>query len=319
MMDVFYINRNSDLERKLQMNRTLQHKSWIRNTVRVTAVEGCDVRVDKNGVTHEDDRFFFDTSTTRLLKPNEAACTLSHIKALREIMKTNTTEWVLVLEDDVVFDDNFSIDISSIPTDCAILQLYCNNVQQIQGLYKTYRETRSLFTKKTSMKMILSMWSTAAYLVKKDFIEKTLLKRKRVRCSIYFLADVYLYNNAMSYAYNKPLLRTNDLYLGSTIQGGSLRNHHNANFYIEYLMQDHGRKEITVTKISSLSDWVSRRDVNNDSRIHVCVYLSSDASLLKKIYESNEFSLIYISISDDNHATSTAYSLALSHESCARA
>lgn len=69
--------------------------------------------VDGTNIPHTDDRLNY---IKRLLKPGEIGCALSHFEMWRDIVK-NDYKYALILEDDVVFNDNFVENLNSLMGD----------------------------------------------------------------------------------------------------------------------------------------------------------------------------------------------------------
>jgi len=87
---VYYINLDHRVDKRAHMERNVVSSPHVKST-RVSATDG---RVDNTALMYQG-------VVPPRLKPTEVACTLSHLRAIREWLTTSDTETVLICEDDV--------------------------------------------------------------------------------------------------------------------------------------------------------------------------------------------------------------------------
>ena len=186
----------------------------------------------------------------------EFACLSSHIKAMREGLKTGDPYFV-IMEDDVLmpFHIDYAKLIDDMPKDTEILQmliLYGNTVVQ---LYNYHSHTRQRYVKWQYL-----LPSTGMYLISREgaqklvdlFYDASTGKYDYSQSPHQTVADVLLYMTANTYATTHPYA-VPEIAMGSDIHSDHLVNHAKAIHDIKKVMHQHFSypfpfvKEVTVS------------------------------------------------------------------------
>lgn len=120
---------------------------------------------------------------------NEAACSISHLKAIEEWLSTSSSEYAIFVEDDVSFETvdfwNFSWEqfLKSVNKQYDILQLAIIN--------------NFMVNPRLHLREVLD-WSAAAYLIKRSYAERLIKKHKK--------NDMYVFSKNRYLAVSEGLL-----------------------------------------------------------------------------------------------------------------
>ena len=194
---IYYINLDSSIERK--QNILLQAKKEKLKLERFPAINGKSLNINK---LYEDKLFtkFIFTSKRGMI-----GCTWSHINLWKKIAKSNH-ENILILEDDVLFVDNFKLKLESymrqVPENWDIIYLGASN---IYGKKINNNIIKPLYTSKN-----LTNVGAYAMLVKKQTVIELLQIMKPINddFDIQIKNKYNKYNNI--YYFNPPLILHNN-------------------------------------------------------------------------------------------------------------
>jgi GR25 family glycosyltransferase involved in LPS biosynthesis len=90
---ILWLNLDSDTKRREYMET--QFKYWeIENHTRISGYDG---RI-------EDVALYLKGSYPENMIQNEVGCCLSHLKAIKHFYENTTEDYILIVEDDIVFD-----------------------------------------------------------------------------------------------------------------------------------------------------------------------------------------------------------------------
>jgi len=135
---ILYINLDRRNDRKEHIEKELNKINWIGSVERIVAVDGRKlVKNDLNNLLNNDAiNEFMDTSDRQFapgsyMSKGAAGCALSHRKCWENIYYGND-EKVLVLEDDIRFDNEFNEKLKS----------YLENIPDYDILYIGFHEAR---------------------------------------------------------------------------------------------------------------------------------------------------------------------------------
>jgi len=135
---ILYINLDRRNDRKIHMENELNKINWTGSVERISAVDGKKLQKnDLNNLLNENAINQFMDTTQRKFAPGSymtkgaAGCALSHRKCWENILN-NENEKVLILEDDIQFDNNFN----------EKLNIYMSKVPDYDILYIGFHEAR---------------------------------------------------------------------------------------------------------------------------------------------------------------------------------
>jgi len=135
---ILYINLDRRNDRKEHMEKELNKINWTGSVERISAVDGRKLTKDNlNNLLNENAiNQFLDTSDRQFapgsyMSKGAAGCALSHRKCWENIYNGND-ERVLILEDDIRFDKNFSEKLGK----------YLKKIQEYDILYIGFHEAR---------------------------------------------------------------------------------------------------------------------------------------------------------------------------------
>ena len=224
---VYYINLKKSKDRDELMKT--QFELFGINNKRIEAFDGNSI-IDKSKGIINNEKYYNEYTE---LKNNEIACTLSHVKAIREAYKYNN-DYAFIMEDDCLlylmpfwgFDINYII--SKAPKDWGILQLHIFSNKCKDNAKESIKEGIMF----SDIDNKIHCYSTAVYLINKKGMRDILNK-----CGYYDdyiikknnyngVADVYIYSLTKTYYINIPLFLTADENFESTIQDPSHRISH---------------------------------------------------------------------------------------------
>ena len=151
---LYYINLDDRIDRNVYMT-TMLHKHNIKGT-RISAING------RLGQHVE----YIDEIPNRL-RPNEIACTISHLRAIQYWLQTSDSETAIICEDDISFDESckwpfsWSDVVSSLPFYWEILQCCVIFHPQHEIIVNLHHRTSYDY-------------SAACYLIKRSYAERLL-------------------------------------------------------------------------------------------------------------------------------------------------
>ena len=152
---VYYINLESRSDRDSYMRQQCQ--TYQIDATRISATTGTDVH---NAVT----------SMPRHLRPNEVACSVSHLRAIEHWLTHSSTEMALICEDDVLFNDR-SVSIMS---DLIHELPYYWDICQLSIIYHPNQLIIVNLHSRTTYD-----YSTACYLIRRPYAEKLMKMYRR--------------------------------------------------------------------------------------------------------------------------------------------
>lgn len=147
----------------------------------VDAVDGKNLSAIDYFINAKNSNFWFNRK--QFLSPSEYGCFSSHRKAIEEFVTNSKSDWLLVLEDDVMFDDRLS-DLLSNHVD----GLPTNNIYVLGGQDGLSSINRVLFGgsfggkykfKKSIMKTHRWIYRTCCYLIHKNHANELLSLMKK--------------------------------------------------------------------------------------------------------------------------------------------
>ena len=172
----------------------------------------------------------------------EFACLSSHIKAMREGLKSDD-QYFVIMEDDVLL--TFEIDyislINDMPKDTEILQMLILFGNSVKQLYNFHSHTKQRYVKWQYL-----LPSTGMYLISREgaqklvdlFYDAATCKYDYSQSPYQTVADVLLYMTANTYATTHPYA-VPEITMGSDIHSDHLVNHERAINDIKKIMQQH--------------------------------------------------------------------------------
>ncbi|HIF9319187.1 glycosyltransferase family 25 protein [Photobacterium damselae] len=143
MIDIKIISLDKDIERRFKLENNL--KQYNLHGDFISAIDGRKLSAIDYFKMSKNSDYFFDRKS--YLTPSELGCFLSHKKALSEFVENSQANWLLVLEDDVFFDEELSIFINKRED-----SLCTNNLYILGGQNGLASFNRVFFTKKTKDK-----------------------------------------------------------------------------------------------------------------------------------------------------------------------
>ena len=199
---IYWINLDRSTERRKSMNEVL--KDPVFNDMkkhRVEAIDGLDPKFE-NYLQKNVENTNLDKMSLK-----SYACLLSHIKAIKEFLKSGD-DIAIIFEDDLSMEfkkywkTDLETCICNAPKDWEILQLY-------YFLYKNKHLNKNLYTKWDGM------LSALAYVINKKGAKrllKNLIKNNKFSLDLYsvtpHVADVYMYSKLKTYVYKYPFFTT---------------------------------------------------------------------------------------------------------------
>jgi GR25 family glycosyltransferase involved in LPS biosynthesis len=181
---VYVINVKSREDRlnhiKLEFN-----KHGVKDYTVIEAVDG----------SNEDLSLLVDNIDSIPLSKNEIACSISHLKAIKHWLDTSTSEYAIIVEDDLTLETvdkwqwNWKEFLSKIDTYYDVLQLAITNVYKVNTSlhYREIRDSASVCY------LIKRAW--AEKLINKHFVDNKFVFNGRNRVRL--VADGLIYNEAI--------------------------------------------------------------------------------------------------------------------------
>lgn len=158
---VYWINLDSDLRRRQAMEVHVANEMNFNYQTRISALTPSTANIVM--LEHECRRFSLA----------DIAILASHLKAIRTAVYDpahTDYPYAIILEDDIRFqyDIDFDALIALAPAGFGILQLMTSHVDQIVGLWESYRYRNELWTFR---RQDSSIWSAQAYIIKKSVLK----------------------------------------------------------------------------------------------------------------------------------------------------
>ena len=95
---IYLVSLEQDTKRREELK--LRFPNHYDDFIQINAVDGRKISAKE----YYDKTIEYFIKTNKTMSPSELGCTLSHIKALEEFIKTNNN-YALILEDDVIGED----------------------------------------------------------------------------------------------------------------------------------------------------------------------------------------------------------------------
>ena len=224
---IYYINLNRSKHRRLRFENETNAIST--NITRITAIDGAKKVIVKNSHRVMDGMPYV---TNYKMTKYQFACTLSHIKAIRQIEKDNV-EVALICEDDVSFSllpfwpkDILKHILSNTPPETGIVQLYWGRHEidacKISSQYQLRKREKKP-----------PCWGTVAYLITKKGVADVLnyvlpdrngvvnLQKNQNGFPSFGAADIFIYQLTNVYITSLPLFVFKGNEMSSTINASS--------------------------------------------------------------------------------------------------
>jgi glycosyl transferase family 25 len=213
----YVINMDKDTERLRKVIKQLDDYD-ISNYERIQGVNGKELTESE-----------LESGTTNFCKEycikSSIGCAMSHIKVYKKIIDNNDS-MALILEDDVVFEDNFKSRVieklKDVPDDFDIVYLgcnQCNNTGEIKSIPDIYSLTFKSKYKNINESIFVPRMSFAlhAYIVSNNGAKKLL---EMFKDGIYAHIDLQIQNERTKYGLNvyvtRPLLAYQDINITNT-------------------------------------------------------------------------------------------------------
>lgn len=187
-MEIFYINLQSSVDRRLAMESHLSMFAFPFHRVEAVTVGShadYNLTLAKHPCLSRTEPLVFNTSffefdrirINRLCIAQrnvikEIAVTLSHIKAIYSALKSNSTSnYAMIMEDDMTiqFDINFKMLVDVFPKDFGAIQLFVINRDAAAGLIKKYTEKNTSYVNWKP-----AFYSAGGYLINKKQMRRQL-------------------------------------------------------------------------------------------------------------------------------------------------
>lgn len=192
-IDVFWINLEKSVDRKLHMIRQLKYYGLeYQNRVRayspqnfyipelLTSPYDCQTLSDEGlkdsfrmHPLRKNQKFIVQTLCGRRKNTmKDLAVTVSHLYAIREAIYKGKkrNKYALILEDDLQF--SFGVDflglIESAPKDFGVLQLITSNLYSVNNLWKVFQRHKKLWVQRVEKD---DYWCAGAYIINKDVLK----------------------------------------------------------------------------------------------------------------------------------------------------
>jgi len=132
--------------------------------------------------------FFTKRYLKRIERPSKIGCNLSHQILLKEFINNSNKNWLLVLEDDINFEENL-IKLNKI---CIEANSISSKFIQLV-VYEKFREKQTSFKPlKDNLKPMIKQWGTPAYLIHKSIVNK--IKTVDVNIDLYYSSNINQFN-----------------------------------------------------------------------------------------------------------------------------
>lgn len=260
--DIYYINLDSDVERKEYMES--QFKKY--NIKNYTRIPGFDAR---NSNINE----ILSGETPPGLSLGEIGCSVSHLKAIKTWYENSNSSYAVIMEDDLMFDlveywtftwEEF---YNLIPYDWDIVQISIISVDKLSVyLHKRF----------------INDFSTACYLINRNYAKKlidlhTVGEKFKLDngCKPRAVADDMIYNAGNTYSI--PLLLA-DIKFDSSIHQHHIKLAHEVNYeVINHIWKTHSEKidinNIMVYNEQLLHYWQKLSSKNIENNTHIATEL----------------------------------------------
>jgi GR25 family glycosyltransferase involved in LPS biosynthesis len=185
---IYWINLDSEIERKIRFETVINNYGIFNK--RISAIVGNNIDINEIKKSYK---------INKKISKNEIACTLSHIKAIREAYNDNL-EYVIIMEDDCNFEylenKKYSLyNLKNENNDWDIIQLCITAKDNINNEICDYFKNNKLHLMK--IPDLYECWGTVSYLLNKRGMQKIIYnfdKNKNIKVS-----DITIYKNLNRY------------------------------------------------------------------------------------------------------------------------
>lgn len=204
-MNIYLVSLKSDVKRREELkNRFPKYYDSFK------IIEAVDGRLLSSKEYFEKTQPFF-SKYQRIISPAEFGCTLSHIKVLKEFLRTDSN-FALILEDDVIGDDEDILRIKNIidglDTNSIIL---CGGQDGLNSRYQFFKETKQKNVYEVSSFSYAFIYRTCCYIVSKTSAKNILDYHENLFITIADKWDVFFKNTNTKIYYSKIFKHPEDL------------------------------------------------------------------------------------------------------------
>ena len=183
---IYVINMERSVERKNRIEKHFKEYS-ITNYKFINAIDG----------SKEDLSNFINNVDELSISKNEAACGLSHLKAIRQWLEESDSEYAIFMEDDISLETSRYWDFS--------WKDFYNSVSQEYDILQLAITNNFIVNPRLHLREALD-WCLAAYLIKRRYAEK-LVKRNMINDKYVFgknrgnsVPEAMLYGGSLCYS-----------------------------------------------------------------------------------------------------------------------
>ena len=167
---VYIINLNQDKDRKTWVKKEL-NRVGIDNYIFISAVDGSTLPQNDLDYYNSENKFWPKMS------PGQVGCSMSHVKLYKDFLKTKY-DYALVLEDDVLFKNNFSISL----VDNILLHNFPeNHIILLSNISTFFKKSRFKISKGFNLVKVIKAAFSSSYLIDKYAAEQLIKKNEPIK------------------------------------------------------------------------------------------------------------------------------------------